>query len=214
MIKIGKYFREISVVIIGVAVTLSASHWISEKNEKKNMKLYLNTMKTELELNAKNFDYYAKWLQKSVRYAEYLKANDKKNLNRDSLRYYSYTDIDGCGYMNFSPWSIHSFITNAFEMFKISSVMSQLSDKELLMHIWNAYTYLEYTRQRIDNNFRMKEDEVMKELELIADGKPVDVPMRIYYSSDMIYLLVRTCETASLKINKTLSELEKSKLIN
>jgi hypothetical protein len=31
--KAGKYLREISVVVIGVAVTLSASYWISNSME-------------------------------------------------------------------------------------------------------------------------------------------------------------------------------------
>ena len=31
--KTGKYLREISVVVIGVAVTLSASYWISNNME-------------------------------------------------------------------------------------------------------------------------------------------------------------------------------------
>jgi hypothetical protein len=33
--KIGRYLREISVVVIGVAITLSASYWVTSRSEKK-----------------------------------------------------------------------------------------------------------------------------------------------------------------------------------
>ena len=214
MKKIGKYIRELSIVVIGVAITLSASYWISEKSEKKNMKLYLNTIKMELELNAENFDFYAVWLQKSVSYAEYLKSNDKKNLNQDSLSYYSVSNNEGCGYMNINSRTTQFFTTNAFEVFKASGFMSQLTDKELLISIMKAYTYLAYAKQNIDRCFLIKEQEAMKELELIENGIPVDVPMRTYYSTDLPHSLVRTCEDASYIIKETLSKLEEVKLIN
>ena len=212
--KIGKYLREISVVVIGVAITLSASYWISNVNDKKNMKLYLKTIKMELEMNTKNFDSYAEWLQKSVKYAEYLKSNDNRNLNKDSLQYYAFTNNKGCGYMNTNSLTTQFFTKNAFEMFKSSNFMSKLTDKELLISILNAYTYLEYAKEQIDRSFQIKENEAIKELELIANGKLVDTPMRVYYNTDILYSLVRTCENASEIIKDTILKIEKSKIIN
>ena len=46
--KIGKFVREISVIVIGVAITLSASYWLSDRNEKRDMALYLTAIKMEL----------------------------------------------------------------------------------------------------------------------------------------------------------------------
>ena len=42
--KSGKYLREISVVVIGVAITLSVSYWIGVKNEKRDMALHLRAI--------------------------------------------------------------------------------------------------------------------------------------------------------------------------
>ena len=41
MKKIGKYLREVSVVMLGVAITISVTIWINKKSEKKDMSLYL-----------------------------------------------------------------------------------------------------------------------------------------------------------------------------
>ena len=51
MSKFGKFDREVSVVVIGVAITLTATLWINKKNEKRDMALYLNAMKIELDEN-------------------------------------------------------------------------------------------------------------------------------------------------------------------
>ena len=51
--KVGKYLREISVVVIGVAITLSASFWINNRNDKRDMNLYLYAIKLELDENIK-----------------------------------------------------------------------------------------------------------------------------------------------------------------
>ena len=45
--KIGKYLREISVVVIGVAITLFASFLLTNSNEKKDIALYLSSLKME-----------------------------------------------------------------------------------------------------------------------------------------------------------------------
>jgi hypothetical protein len=213
MIKIGKYLREISVVVIGVAITLSVSFWITNKSEKKDLALYLNAIKMELEENAENFDFYAQWLKKSVRYANYLNSNDKKSLNKDSLSYYSFTDDAGCGYMNTNSITSQLFMTNAFEMFKNSGAMRKITDKELLMSIWRTYTYLEYAVGVFDRSFLIKQEEAMREQELIANEIPIAVPMRIYYSTDLPYSLVRHSETTSAIIKETIAKLEGSKML-
>ncbi|MDR2146112.1 MAG: hypothetical protein LBE91_06615 [Tannerella sp.] len=211
--KIGKYFREVSVVIIGVAVTLSVSYWITKKNEKKDMALYLNSVKMELETNAANLDYYTMWLQKSVNYAAYLKSNNYTSLNKDSLDYYLFTDSEGCGYQMINSMSSRMIFTNSFEMFKVSGVMRQVADKELLSFIWTAYSQIEFIKQFLDENFQIKKQEAMKEQELTAHGKSIAVPMRIYYSTDLPIILVQQCEEISGNIKKTISKMEASKLL-
>ena len=116
--KIGKYIREISVVVIGVAITLSASYWITNRKEKRDTTLYLNTIKLELKENLKILDeFHQKFILPSVNYSDYLRSYDKKSLNVDSLKYYTY--VRGIVF-NVSPITIK---TSAFEMFKTSGSM-------------------------------------------------------------------------------------------
>jgi hypothetical protein len=114
--KFGKYLREVSVVVLGVAITLSVSIWISSKNEKRDMALYLNAIKIELEENIKSIEEQMEFFEKQAGYANYLKKNDKKSLNLDTI-FVNYGD-----YM----WYIENPACNsyAFEMFKTSGIMN------------------------------------------------------------------------------------------
>jgi len=64
MSKFGKYLLEVSIVVIGVAITLCVGYWISMRSVKKDVALSLNAIKIELEQNANAFDNYAKGLKK------------------------------------------------------------------------------------------------------------------------------------------------------
>ena len=48
---IVQYFRELSVVVIGVAVTVSLGFWVNNKNNEKDLTEYLTALKIELEEN-------------------------------------------------------------------------------------------------------------------------------------------------------------------
>jgi len=89
--KIGKYLREISVVVIGVAITLSVSYWITSKTEKRDMALYMNTIKLELTENKKTLDEIEQHLQKSLNYTVYLLSLNQKLPHADTIRFYSDT---------------------------------------------------------------------------------------------------------------------------
>ena len=203
----GKYLRELSVIVVGIIITVGAGLWINNRNSEKDFQEYLTAVKLEMEDNANFFDWYAKFLQKSVGYAEYIKTNDKKSLNKDSLWYYAVTDSIGCGYMNIR--SINNIKTNAFEMFKISGAMRQMKNKELLLSIWGAYTKMEDANIFLNTCFQMKREEAMKEMQLEVDGKPVAVPMQLFYSTDLPQAMVRQCEDASMMLRESLSKLEK-----
>ena len=205
-----KYFRELSIVVAGVAITVGIGLWINNSNNRKDQKQYLDAIKIELENNEKQFDLFAIFLQKSVRYANYIMSNDKKSLNKDTLAYYSQTDDYGCGYA-YTVSVAAFFPTNAFEMFKSSGSMRQIKDKELLQSIWEIYALIETAKLNIDRYFRIKEEEVMKSLQLQAEGKTLDVPMQVFYTSGIPFEMVRWSKQASKSINETLSKFEKTR---
>ena len=151
-----------------------------------------------------------------------MKSNDYKNLSQDSLDYYVMTSsisysIDndtgdiakGCGYMNTNSLT-YFFPTNAFEMLKFSGAMRQI-DKELLQYIWAIYSIIEGAKRTLDANFELKKDESMKEAQLIAEGKTIDAPMKVFYSTYMPYETQRLCNGISEDIKEVISILEKMK---
>jgi hypothetical protein len=133
---VAKYLREISVVVIGVAITLSASYWITGRNEKRDMALYLNAIKLELEDNINHLDAEVDYLEDWENYARYLKSHDKKSLHPDSIRRGANSDVSTIKYITFQ--------TSAFEMFKISGAMRLIDDKVLLQSLWRPQ-YCELT---------------------------------------------------------------------
>ena len=211
--RIKDFLWEVFIILVAVNITLWFHNWNDKRQEKKDMSLYLNTIKMELKENAENFEKYAGWLQKSANYANYLKSNAKNPLNKDSLNYYAVTNGEGCGYMNTNSLTTSLFTSYAFEMFKNSAVMSKVSDTELLSSIWKAYTLVVYTKGHIDDSFKIKSDEAVKEQQLIAEGKIVAIPMQSFYNTDYVTSMINHCHDASQTIKETVSKLEKSKML-
>ena len=211
MIKIGKYFREVSVVVIGVAITVSIGLWVTNNDVKKNQKLYFNAIILELEENAENFDSYAKMLQKSVKYSNYLNSHEKNSLNRDSIEFYAWSDLDGIGWGNSDPVILYH--EDAFEMFKSSGDMRQVNDKELLLTIWKVYHLMKNTQSGIDDGLRYKRELGMNYIQRIEDGEKDIVPIKYFYINDVPSRMANQCEYAAKFIKATLSKLEKSKIV-
>ena len=40
--KIGKYFRELSIIVTGIAITVGMVFWVNNKNNEKDLKQYLD----------------------------------------------------------------------------------------------------------------------------------------------------------------------------
>ena len=157
--KIGKYLREISVVVIGVAITLSVSYWITSKTEKRDMALYMNTIKLELTENKKTLDEIEQHLQKSLNYTVYLLSLNQKLPHADTIRFYSDT------YYIFPTFTLK---TNAFDMFKTSGNMRLVRNKELLISIWDTYAVLVELQQAYNEIMAIKFEEMRKETQLVS----------------------------------------------
>ena len=200
--KIGKYLREISVVVIGVAITLSASYWISIKSEKRDMALYLNAIKLELEENVETLEQAIADLMPSVKYSNYLLSLDTKSPNRDSINSYGTA---------FSSVLMYSFQTNAFEMFKNSGVMRLIDDKELLQSLWDMHEELIGTRRISDWYFQEKWNDLKQEIPLLMEGpKMKAAPMYDFYIMKMPEIMMITYEKTLTKSKDMVLKLGKT----
>jgi hypothetical protein len=170
MKRIGKYLLEISVVVIGVAITLLASHWIGVKNEKRDIALHLNAIKLELEENAKDIGDLIVLLNAEVNYTTYLRSQDKKSLNKDSLNSYFFY----C----YNVFSTITFKTSAFDMFKSSGTMRLMKDRETLLEIWDVYDRLTVLKQLVDEYNKLKLNFIEKEISLIDVNVKGDIELQ------------------------------------
>ncbi|MDR2146642.1 MAG: hypothetical protein LBE91_09320 [Tannerella sp.] len=208
--KFGKYLREVSVVVIGVAITLSVSYWLTGRNDKRDTALYLSAIKLELEENKKIFDHTNQSvIQPGLKYANYLKTHDKKSLNLDSLKlYYPQTAYEA------SPIT---FKTNAFDMFKTSGNMRLVSDKELLLSIWDTYSLLVEIKGVFDYFSDIKLEEMKKYFttygQIPSDKDVLNHPplYDVYVDMPISFIQSRSYESAVPSLEKTISMLEQAK---
>ena len=114
MQTIGKYLRELSVVVVGIAITFGISNWISNRNSEKDLEQYMNTIKLELKMNIEAFEEEINVLDESVNYTRYLQSHDRESLNSDTIQEYEHT---------ISQIRDYRPKYNAFEMFKSSGSM-------------------------------------------------------------------------------------------
>jgi len=203
MKRIGKYLREVSVVVIGVAITVGIGLWVNNNNIKKDQKQYLSAIILELKDNAENFDDYAKMLQKSVGYSNYLHSlHDITSINKDSIDYYA---TGSTGWGNWDPVTLYN--EDAFEMFKTSGAMRQIEDKELLLSIWKVYHVMKNVQNSIDNDLQYK-----KEVAMMENHNDI-VRMERFYINNVPYTMKYRCELAAEFIRETVSKLEQSKIV-
>lgn len=199
--KIIKYFREISVIVIGVAITLYASNWLGNRNEKRDISLYLNAIKLEMEDNIKHIEGIKKIIEPNIKYGDYIREHDKKSLDKDSIE--SYMDV---------IYSLEQFVefkTSAFEMFKNSGAMRLMNNKEFLMSLWDVYQGLNSLSKSLDWYFQIKEEELKKEFSLILNEQTIEIPMLFFYSTGTAHLMVEPLEKALKMSEEIVIKLDK-----
>jgi hypothetical protein len=199
--KIVKFLREIAVIVIGVAITLSASYLITKNSEKRDMQLYLNAIKMELEENLTFFDQQVVVYQYHVKYADYLKSNDKEALNPDSISLYQSV------YYSYTPYA---FNNDAFEMFKTSGNMRFLNDTELLLAIWGMYSGLSEIKKFLDMYMDMRLEDMKKEKDWSITERQKNIPMYNFYITEAPNNMLYVCEQGSKGINEILLMLDKA----
>jgi len=205
MFKIGKYLREVSVVVLGVAITLSVSFWLSHWNEKRDLSLYLNAIKIELEENIKSLDDQFEFLEKQVEYANYLILNDKKSLDLDTI-------MEKYGENNI--WLVENPTCNkyAFEMFKTSGSMRLVNNKELLLHIWKAYSSLSALENNFSEGFKWKIEEIKQEFSNYSQSQEFKtIPMYNFYTTPWPVNMLEECRSVKKLLDETVTKLEKWK---
>ena len=199
-----KYLRELSVVIIGVAVTFLGSDWISNRKSKNDLERYLSAVKTEMQDNLEIIREKAEFYRYTGDFAHYLMSDQPENLSADSLEYLGNRGDYGV----FTHIFTLTYKTSAFDMLKSSGTMHLISDNSLFLHIMDSYNQMENVKQESDNYMARKIDviygTVMKHRTFAIDL--LDPAFREEYFFFAIYIDLDTIfEDCVAQIEETLS---------
>ena len=80
-----KYFRELSIVVVGIAITFTISDLISNRNERKDTQRYLDAVKLELEDNLATLGDEIANYKHTLAFSNYLNGTRREDLNTDSI---------------------------------------------------------------------------------------------------------------------------------
>lgn len=134
--RLGDYFRQLSIVILGIVVTFMASDAISEYSKSRELKKAMQLVREELRLNRENVRKIADWV-KMNQYVGTMMLQAGKDLEEipdDTLQ--KYVNI---------PFQTEDFLytNHVLELLKTSSLFQQVRDKEHALQLIKAYAELE-----------------------------------------------------------------------
>jgi len=206
MKSIGKYLRELSIVVTGIAITIGIGLWVNSKNNEKDLNLNLVAIKLELEENIIYIINREVELLPEFKYAEYLKSHKKDELDFEIIKNFAqngYTNVD-----------FIFFKTGAFEMFKSSGAMRLLQNKELMQKIWDTYFWLHRQEVAFEKLTQIKIDEILKWVEERKKSPDKQIiPLYDFYVLgfyDFYYEGTKSTYNQLFEmLNETLSELDK-----
>jgi len=207
--RIKDFLWEVFIILVAVNITLLFHNWNEKRHEQRDMALYLNAIKMELEENITIIDKSIEYLRPNVEYEKYLKSHDKKSLNKDTLTYYAAS----CSY----NLKTLTFKTNAFEMYKSSGVMRLIDDKELLLTIWDAYSSIISLNEALQLYFDTKWRYMEKDFLFVESGEldfsklTNGAPMYIFYNTGLSSSILKGCEETLKETKDIVSKFEKRK---
>ena len=195
--NIGKYLRELSVIVVGIAITVISGLWINNRNNEKDIDLYLENIKMELQDNLESVAVVKNYYDRAAHYSEYLLANKLQNLHPDTMSMY----IDLVPNLTFFTYK-----TSAFDMLKTSGLMRLIKDKNKVMAIWNCYDELELFK--ITNEFyRQRKVAVIENLNGFAQGNLEQEALIGFYTNGMAESWAKMCDACSKHIEETIARL-------
>ncbi|MDR2083450.1 MAG: hypothetical protein LBP67_00420 [Bacteroidales bacterium] len=141
--KLKDYLRELSIVIIGIAVTLYAGNLIGNIKVKKDLKFQLTAIYLELEENLKKVDEVVNYYDQIGRLRKNIHSNmlDPEHTSKDSILKYQDIALFTASF---------NYKKDAYTVFVNSDGTKILSNNNLLLDISKCYSSLEELKQEHD----------------------------------------------------------------
>lgn len=160
------YFRELSIVIVGVFITLAATNFISETSQEKQIKETMLMIKMELTENLEEINKAESEYLNEIAFFQLLQEK------QDSLRSVEASVLEENTNTPFSTYDL-TYSEDALEVLKTSALMQQMADKRFILKLLQAYKlcrvikrendfYYKYKEQRMDRYLNRNTNKVEK----------------------------------------------------
>lgn len=146
-----KYFRELSIVIIGVLITLMITNLISYKTKQKEVDRAMDLIKTEMEENLVSLGKTQQKFETEQRIYKLILAhiNNLEEISADTLHIYKRVIGDK------HSLSVES---DSYDVFKSSLLMQYIKDKNFLRELSKTYGMIEGLRDKLIYYSKIKSD--------------------------------------------------------
>ena len=193
-----KYFRELSIIVVGIAITVISGLWINNRNNEKDIVLYLENIKMELQNNLDDINLVKEYYDRAAIYSNYLSTHNLQNLHPDTLSQYSDLTM---------KLMFFTYRTSAFDMFKSSGMMRLIKDKNMVMSIWTAYDGLEFLKT-INDFYTQRKVTVVENLNVFATGYIEQESLFGFFANEMNKNWSKMFAVYTTHIEKTIAQLE------
>lgn len=155
--KPGNYFRELSVVVVGVFITLAATNFISETSQEKQIKETMLMIKMELTENLKEINKAESEYLREIAFFQLLQEK------QDSIRSIKASVLEEN--IN-APYRVCdlTYSEDALEVLKTSALMQQISDKQFILKLLQAYKQCRIIKRDNDFYYEYKEQRMNRHL--------------------------------------------------
>ncbi|MDL2227750.1 hypothetical protein LJC30_02565 [Odoribacter sp. OttesenSCG-928-L07] len=206
--KIVKYLRELSVVVIGVAITFIGSNLINERQKEKELHKHLEAITTELKENLDIVKEKGKFYNYQAELSRYLMSDKPENLNTQHIDSLNFKE----DYSVIGSFFTLVYKTSALEMLTNSGALNRIKDKRLSQSILDSYASLEVVKHESDAYMNRKINEIYNIIldnEQLFFGDILNPKFRRAFYFFMVYIDIdKLFENCATQIEKTLSLLE------
>ena len=204
------YFRELSVVIIGVTVTFGGSALFSSINGNKQLSYYYGSIKTEMEYNLQQLENAVIYHEKAFDSAYYLRHTPTDSLSQDSL-------IKKSSYYNNQKqlisviYSTHEMKPRigAFDSFKLSGMMPHSKEPDVLLKLVTCYADIDDFKDDNNSIMKLRVDAIFKVVSSISTLKPMpksDIEI-IKHPENFDFFMILSNESHYETLHQTASKL-------
>ena len=197
IIKTLNYLKEISILILGLTLSLLVSFWIYNHYEKRDMALYLYTIKIELENHLVSLDSIISQFHSEVNYSNYLRRTARNAIVPDSVIFYHRVIYD---------FTNNELSTDAFDMFQNSGMLRLINDNEFRMQLWGTYSLIKRTNIHWNRAMDVKIDEAIIEL---RNMDPMDPPISRLFTYYALSGIPQVKLTLTLHLRSVIEEMIK-----